>query len=429
MTLDPGTLFGLAALFSLERRVIQDWVSDHRDRQSERQAQEQKAKIKRYCGPEIIAETLRQFYDNSENPAQLTPYSVVIEGKQLDTSMLLDKLDSTLDWLKCDCTGTHPLAKCPEIVELIANLDETDRKLIGKFATRVASSLAIDGVEIFNDPMFRLTAYEFGSGFQFTECNYHDYRYSCGLLEDELKIAIAEAEGDVGRIVAPDAFELRSRLLPDLASILAVDSRVCCGGVSTLTAFLREDDYVIPLQRRSAAVGDNQNQLATIAKGIHGPLTGDPSDIMLAKTIWREFYEELFSGEKDVRRFRQMISGDWWLNEPNAAPVRYLRENPEQSEQFGLGFGFNMVSGNYEFPNLFIIKNFDFLKRFKVNGCWEAEKVSYVSSKDILEIREILTNKEVYGLVNECVPTFVRGLKLLKEIDPTRVELPEMVEV
>lgn len=67
--------------------------------------------------------------------------------------------------------------------------------------------------------------------------------------------------------------------MPDLASVLDLQSRLCAGGVAGLCAIARPADgyhgpadYALLVQERSGQVVNAAGRLAVIPKGFHEPL-------------------------------------------------------------------------------------------------------------------------------------------------------------
>lgn len=87
------------------------------------------------------------------------------------------------------------------------------------------------------------------------------------------------------------------------------------------------------------------------------------------------------------------------------------------------GFGFNLVSGNYEFASLVVIEDEEFWTRFggAIESNWEASGLRLYSSLDDELIADLVTHE---SWSNEGLFALLQGLRRLAEIGGWRVKLP-----
>jgi hypothetical protein len=275
-----------------------------------------------------------------------------------------------------------------------------------------------------DEPIYRLLGVDIDDGVisgEFGLASFTEYALTMDLLEAELSRTIADGAADL---------PLRNSYLPDIASVLQVQDRLCAGGVLALCAIVRqadpyrgERDYLLLVQERSAQVLNAARDLAVIPKAFHGSLSDYRADVRLSATLRREMEEELF-GRTDV---------DNTLGEQRAAdpmhpgrlsePMRWLTEDPGRLRMECTGFGLNLVSGNYEFACLIVIEDEEFWTR---HGChieanWEATRLRQYSTLDGDLLAELAADE---SWSNEGAFALLQGLRRLGEIGGSRVRLP-----
>jgi len=95
-----------------------------------------------------------------------------------------------------------------------------------------------------------------------------------------------------------------------------------------------------------------------------------------------------------------------------------------------LGFGINMVTGNYEFPCLIMIDDEEWWARYggQVEANWEVQRIRRYSSRDTAAMQALITDPK---WSNESLFAFLEGLRRLAELDTlSRLALPTIeVEV
>jgi transcriptional regulator with XRE-family HTH domain len=265
-----------------------------------------------------------------------------------------------------------------------------------------------------------------------TLTDFADYALTMDLLETELVDALAWDRGS-----SRGALPLREAYLPTVASALAVNERLCVGGPVALLAAARpgtrhgqrEPDYVLLVQERSARVLNVAGRLAVVPKAFHEPTNEAAGEVHLSASLERELEEELL-GREDLeqvseRSFRRV---DPFAADQLSEPMRWLVER-RQTDAYRVecvGFGINMVSGNYEFPCLIVIDDDEWWERYsgRIEANWEMARVRRYSSRDTASLQALAADPR---WSNEGLFAFLESLRRLAELDTvSRVALPEI---
>jgi hypothetical protein len=268
-----------------------------------------------------------------------------------------------------------------------------------------------------------------------TLTDFADYALTMDLLETELVDALATAErgdGD-GRGGMP----LRDIYLPTVASGLAFNDRLCVGGPVALLAAARpgtrrgqrEPDYVLLVQERSARVLNVTGRLAVVPKAFHGPTTEAAEEAHLSASLERELEEELL-GREDLEQVseRSFRRADPFHTDQLSEPMRWLVER-RQTDAYrveSVGFGINMVTGNYEFPCLIVMGDEEWWERYsgQIEANWEMARVRRYSSRDAAGLQALAADPR---WSNEGLFALLEGLRRLAELDTvSRVALPDI---
>lgn len=289
--------------------------------------------------------------------------------------------------------------------------------------TRLAECL-VQETRFVDGQLYRMTGWEAqpdGVRTSFTTGSFAQYALTVDLLEAE---TFAAAQG------GGEALPLRDLMMPTVESVLTPGSRNCMGGVLALTAFARPAqgarpaDFALLIQERGAKVLNASGRLAVIPKCFHEP-TSEPSwEVSVGTSLTRELEEELFGKAEvdttlDTRRTIDPMHPDLLTG-----PMRYLTEaGPDAWSMECTGFGFNLLTGNYEFPCLVAVHDEGFWQRCggDVESNWESERITLVSSQDEAGLRA-LTHNPAWS--DEGLFAFVLGLRRLHELHPERVALP-----
>jgi transcriptional regulator with XRE-family HTH domain len=365
----------------------------------------------------VIADALAGYYAPSIGDHQ--PYTARCAQVEVNTSVLTRPA-----WLDLAC----PLTIEGDHIAFAGGGARPPMSVDERAAVRRLAEAATSGVRIADVPLYRLLEVDPQPGIlrgRVGIASFVEYALSVDLLESELIEHLAS-----GRTAHPGHMPLRDRQLPDVSAVLDLPGRLCAGGVLALTAIARpadpfrgDADFVLLVQKRSARVVNAAGRLSVIPKSFHGPLADRRADSRIGVTLRRELEEELF-GRTDVDR----SAGDRRVADPMhptrlSAPMRWLTEQPGRLRMECTGFGFNLVSGNYEFASLVVIEDEEFWPRFggDVEANWEAAGLRQYSTLDGDLVTELIGD-ETWS--NEGLFAFLQGFRRLAEIGGDRVRIP-----
>jgi hypothetical protein len=328
-------------------------------------------------------------------------------------------------WLDLDC----PLSTASDNLKIAAMPEPDpplDREAAGAAAQRLAETLTA-GTRLVDMPLYRLLDVDVSKG-EITGSvgvtRFVRYALTMDLLEGELLDALA-----AGAPARPGSLPLRDRYLPDLPSVLGIARRLCAGGTLALCAIARPAsldrgpaDYVLLVQERSGLVVNAARNLAVIPKGFHQPMTDFRADVRIGTTLLREMEEELF-GREDADGTAGGKHADPMHPTRRSEPMRWLAGEPGQWKLECTGFGFNLVSGNFEFASLIVIESDDFWARFggQIEANWESSSLRQYSSLDSESLAELAGDP---AWSNEGLFAFLQGLRRLRQIGRDRVNIP-----
>lgn len=333
------------------------------------------------------------------------------------------------DWLDLDCPlfPKHDKLKLAGVTP--ADNITMDEASADRAAQRLAETLAL-GHRMVNMPLFRLLdvdmrKHQLAGTVGVTD--FVGYVVTMDLLEGELVDALT-----TGQPTSPGALPLRDTYMPNLTAALNVGDRMCAGGALALTAIARpadafrsEPDYLLLVQERSGHVINAARRLAVIPKGFHQPLTDFRADTQVGATLRREMEEELFGRDDVDNTVGEQRHADPMHPSRQSEPMRWLLAEPGRLRMECTGFGLNLVSGNFEFASLIVIEDEEFWTRYggDVQANWEASRLHQYSSRDT-ELLDELVNDVAWS--NEGLFALLQGLRRLREIGGTRVDLPEI---
>jgi transcriptional regulator with XRE-family HTH domain len=305
------------------------------------------------------------------------------------------------------------------------------------------ASVEVCNTVLINNPLYRLITVNIAQRrleATVAVAEFADYALTMDLLETELVNALtantpqASSDADLaGTLQLP----LRDTYLPTVASALAFDKRLCMGGPVALLAAARgstrygqhEPDYVVLIQERSARVLNGTGRLAVVPKAFHEPTIEAIEEVCLSASLEREFEEELL-GREDLEGLAQSSYRLADPLHPNrlSEPMQWLLDR-RQSDAYRVecvGFGINMVTGNYEFPCLIMIDDDEWWGRYggQVEANWEMERIRRYSSRDTAGLQALATDPR---WSNEGLFAFIEGLRRLGELgNVSRLALPKI---
>jgi len=373
------------------------------------------------AGRSGVARALSNYYGDRYVQG-LGTYRVRYGGRDVTTSIV-----TRPEWLDLACPLTPAHDRLMLVSSAPGHPTEVDDLAAKHAVRRLVEAVALD-VRLTNAPIYRLLGLDVRQGVIGGAVGlawFVDYALTMDLLEGELLDAVVRKVAP-----GPGSLPLRDRYLSDLGSVLDMSSRLCAGGVAALCAIARPPDryrgaadYVLLVQERSGHVLNAAHQLAVIPKGFHQPLADYRVDAQVGATVRREMEEELF-GRTDIDSTIPRHTAAAPMHPSRLSePMRWLTGIPDALRMECIGFGLNLVSGNYEFASLVVIEDEEFWARYggHVEANWESAGLHLYSSLD----RELLTEliaDECWS--NEGLFALLLGLRRLAELGGKRVNLP-----
>lgn len=424
MAITSTILQAIADYYGVDPKKWIKTSGEHRKEKLNKQAlEDRKDAERRFASPYRITQLVNKLYLREPNH-QLSQYSVSVNDMRIDTSLYVCKetLDRSIapEDITTDVKGDGSLDRA-----IIDSHAETMRD----YAAKIIERLQKLQVDIWDQPLYRLNFFEFGAhpSVEFSESSFVTYRFTTGLLADELVDALVQSQGDIDAILVRQDYYLpiRSRIMRDSKSLLNLESRICAGGMGALIAFADRDRFLLPIQARSSKVSDGRGLRAVIPKAFHQPTVSPLEESRLEATLFREIFEELYGGN-EAERGHDNISHDWFW--PKKAGVNYFREHHGAYTTEVTSFGINAASGNYEFGMLLVVPDQWYWRTFgsELQKNWETSRIALIPSDNKEQLETLLT-EDIWA--SEGLVHFVEGLLRLKSVAGRRmkVELPKIV--
>jgi len=376
-----------------------------------------------------LAQALASYYrDPCPGDIGAAFYRARVGGVPLATSILVQPswLDATValatDQERFRLAAADPLAGPLNGVALEAAL------------LRLAN-VEISGTVFVNNPVYRLLDIDVARHrleATVAPADFTSYALTMDLLETELINSLAT---NPARIQA--RLPLRDAYLPTLGSALAIGSRLCVGGPVALLAVARggtrrsqrQSDFVLLIQERSARVLNVTGKLAVVPKAFHEPTVELAEEASLSTSLERELEEELL-GRHDLEYLTEdsYRRPDPFHPDRLSEPMRWLleRRGTDAYRTECLGFGINMLTGNYEFPCLIVMDDEEWWARYggQVQANWKIARIRCYSSRDTTGLQALATDPR---WSNEGLFAFLEGLRRLAHLDTgSRVALPTL---
>src|SRR6266545_1863462 len=263
-----------------------------------------------------------------------------------------------------------------------------------------------------------------------TLVDFATYALTMDLLEVELVDTLADVTGRLAATTPRDPWlrlPLRDAHLPSVTHALDFEHRVCAGGPVVLVAAARprglagrrSADYALLVQERSPRVLNVVGRLAVIPKAFHGPSVEPWAEADLSTSVHRELEEELLGRDELGNVFDEGLRKvDPFHTDLLSEPLRWLldHEDPSAYRLECVGFGVNLLTGNYEFPCLIVINDDEWWARFggQIEANWEIRQVRLCSSRDAAGLQDLMLDPR---WSNEGLFAFVEGLRRLAELD------------
>jgi hypothetical protein len=149
-----------------------------------------------------------------------------------------------------------------------------------------------------------------------------------------------------------------------------------------------------------------------VPKSFHQPMTDYQADARITTTLRRAMEREMF-GRQDAGALIGRQAADPMHPARLSEPMRWLTATPGRMRAEVTGFGFNLVSGNYEVASLVTIEDEEFWTTHggEIQAGWESASLRIVSSRDTDSIAQILADP---AWSNEGLFAFSAGRKALE---------------
>jgi len=308
-------------------------------------------------------------------------------------------------------------------------------------AIRRLAQAELSATVLVNNPIYQLLRIAIEPGrlkAAVTLIDFATYALTMDLLEAELVDALADVTGPVAATATRDQrlhLPLRDAHLPSVTRALNFERRVCAGGPVALLAAARPHgragrrppDYALLVQERSPRVLNVVGRLAVIPKAFHGPTVEPWAEADLSTSVHRELEEELLGRDELGNVFDEGLRKvDPFHTDLLSEPLRWLldHQDPSAYRLECVGFGVNLLTGNYEFPCLIVVDDGEWWARFggQIEANWEIRRVRLYSSRDAAGLQDLLLDPR---WSNEGLFAFIEGLRRLAELDiASRVTVP-----
>lgn len=369
----------------------------------------------------LTIEAIKQYYPEARlREHGLSMYSITVEG----STQMEGSLATKPDWinLKIPLDSEHTKYHCtnniagqynfPTNIKSAQHGLEANIRLHKTFRNELIYML--DGINI-SEKTLEMTL---------SLIHYEDYKFSIGILPDELNYALAEIDYNLKkkRLQLP----LRDHFLPNTK--LTKHDRYSSVGILACVAIARkkENDFAICIQERaSEGMADAQGQISVVPQAYHQPISDGekqpPSltELDLAFTFKKEFYEELLGGT-EVEQRTHHLREDWFVQESEA--LQWLENNPDAYTLECTGYSINLNTGDHDFTLLCCIHDTDYWDLFgsKMVGNWEIEREQprTISSQYKEGLTHLFQQRTWLG---GGLMAFAEGFKRLRELHPSKV--------
>jgi hypothetical protein len=377
-----------------------------------------------FVNRQAISDLITEYYGLGESGLGLR-YSLLVNQQEIPTTIYTEQRFINLNCPPLEVAMRFLPGRQNDGLE-VNILDE-----VRDYAPFVLKRLERLGVKVWDAPLYRLLSHGANElELTFSETRFLTWRFTSGLLSDEFVDALIEYKGVISDILtnAASALPIRSILLPDIGSLSDFNSRICSGGIGVVFAVARgapDNDFLLPIQVRSSSVTDVRGKYAVLPKAFHQPITGDEREVNVHWTALRELYEEVFGG-CEVEQTSGRLKYDWYLDE--CPGVKWFQDHEGAFNLEVVGYGINAMSSDYEIALLLAVRDTWYWRTFgnAMKKTWETGNIVYISTKDREQISKILTQGD---WASESIFQLAEGLLRLREIEPRRVDIPEIKRV
>lgn len=394
------------SLLGLSREYLNAEMTKRNTANSKRLTLVRRREEETFVTNESLSHALNAFYsDNRSSDSPWKNYSLRVDGHTIPTTIYLDSR----------LYGTS--RRIDDVVARSENITLIRPTNIRSEMKGLAMNLAVRAeageVGLWNGPTYRLVRFrDDATEYTFSECDFFDYRFTSGLMEDEINQALVKHKGELVNLKSPNkTLPVRSSLMPNIETLVDVGSRICCGGIGVVMALRTNGGFQIPLQVRSRRVSDGRGRLAVIPKAFHQASVASDKELHPKWTMFREIYEEVFGFEEADKNSKYYLH-DYYFDRYDG--MKWFLRNPDSWRAEVIAFGLNAVSGNYDFGILLIIDDESYFHEFgrSMFSNWEIERQSMYSSTNPDRIRDVLLKE---NWVSESVFHFGQALIRLKQ--------------
>lgn len=354
----------------------------------------------------------------------LSQYGVSLDGRDLATVVVTRQ-----DWvgLQIELDGKNDQYELDKTVRSAERVSE-------KEALAITAQIGAERRNVWDAALFRFLNLKLQRNrlrLTLGVSQFFDFLFSLGALEDELVQALIDYNLSVDNVLKnrTAALPLRNNFLPNADAILNIQNRLCIGGAYVLLAFARphpSNDYVFFAKRRSAEVATGRDMITLMPMGYHQPTKAATatSEVSLWNSVLREISEEIFGNEEAAHPPNRPLAG--WDPENDPA-VAWFNNNKGHFVCEVVAGGFDLLQGNFNVGILLAVQDLSYLKHFgslmQLNWEQNDEDTQPISTKDTSRLAEALTDPRWNGMSRM---TLLEGLKRLKALDASRVQLPKV---
>jgi hypothetical protein len=401
-------------------------------------ARHQRAYTRAHLTRDRLVAALERYYAASSHE-DCGLYRAHVSGHTLVTSVLTKP-----GWLQTRVPLGTPAEQFEFIPPTAAPLPTPllEGELLDAAIDRLAQA-ELSATVLVNNPIYQLLRIAIEPGrlqADVTLVDFATYALTMDLLEAELVDTLADLTGQMAAPttrVRPLRLPLRDAHLPSVTHALDFEHRICAGGPVALLAAARPRglagrrpaDYALLVQERSPRVVNVVGRLAVIPKAFHGPTVEPAAEADLSTSVHRELEEELLGRDELGNVFDQGLRKvDPFHADLLSQPLRWLldHQDPGAYRLECVGFGVNLLTGNYEFPCLIVVDDEEWWTRFggQIEANWEIRQVRLYSSSDAAGLQDLMLDPR---WSNEGLFAFIEGLRRLAELDTaSRITVPEI---
>jgi hypothetical protein len=364
---------------------------------------------------------IREYYDSNRDGSKFHQYNILLSNQRYSSAIYTtsNRVGLALPLSEIETNYVPPVAE-PKNTKRIS-------QTIKNQVTNVTNKFRQLGIRIWDQDLYRMVADPFVGDkpkLSFSLSRYLNYRFSAGLLEDELFDTLLANESDISYILNERTKNLpiRNEVLPTLKTLSYLSERISAGGIACVVAMARGapyNDYCIPLQLRSQSVAEGRGVYTASIQAWHQPIVGDHKhETNLYWTVLREMAEELY-GEEEVVEESPHLRHDWYLEKYPG--INYIHNNPDKISFEFLGIGMNALLGTYDCAILLAIHDPEFWYKYSspMKKNWENKNWLQVSTADnIMSSLERVFN---IGWFDQGMFSLSQGLLRLKQLDEKRV--------